>query len=199
MNKKKLLLILCISVLFVAATKYGDIFVSNELLVTNNATIGNGTQTAYINGSDGRFTGLINVPHAELYNITPGGYSVTISAINTFFPITNVAANELKHFTANSNGIQANKSGYYKLDYSVSFGGGAGSTYYVSATINGVEHTPCRLYRKLGTGGDVGNAGSTCIFYLSEGDNLSGVIADNDNPAQNAVIWAVNANVVQIG
>lgn len=198
MKTKNYFLLIPLLLFFVAAIKYGDVFVANQALFTQNVTIGNGTTTAYING-DGRFTGLINVPHAELYNITPNGYSITISAINTLYNFTNLATNELKHFTANDNGIQANKSGYYKLDYSVSFGGGAGSTYYVSATINNVEHTPCRLYRKLGTGGDVGNAGSTCIFYLNAGDNLSGVIADYDLPAQNAVIWAVNVNVVQIG
>lgn len=199
MNKKTILLMLCISVLFIAATKYGDIFVSNELLVTRNATIGNGTQTAYINGSDGRFTGLIKIPYAELYNITPGGYTVTVNGINNFYPITNLAIDEIYEFIPINNGVQANKTGLYKLDYSASFGGGAGGTYYLSIKINSDEHEPCRLYRKLGSGGDVGNAGSTCVFTLNKGDNITYVAADYDTPAQNIVVWSVNANVVQIG
>ena len=199
MNKYYVGIALVIAILSIAATEYANVFITDEALIYNNATIGNGTTTAYINGSDGRYTGLIKVPFVEVYNVTAAGYTVTIAGLNTYYPIINLGVNEINHFIVNSTGIIANKTGFYKLDYSLSFSGSASSTHTTSASINGIEHSPCRSVRKLGTAGDVGNTGGTCILFLNKGDALNGVINDISAPAQNINVYTVNANLIQIG
>lgn len=144
-------------------------------------------------------TSYISVPYAEVYNVTLNGYTLSIPSLNTWYNFTGLLEGEMFGFTLESNGINATYEGVYKVDYAVSFSGSGGSTHAIGLLINGVEHTPCRIYRKLGTAGDVGNAGGTCIITLDENDIVSGAVQDVSSPAQNINVWSMNANIIRIG
>jgi len=152
-------------------------------------------------GADGLFnvteTTLVDVPHSEVYNVTPNGYTLTISSLNDWYNFTGLLSGEMLGFTLGGDGLTAEFSGVYKMDYAVSFSGSGGSTHSVSALINDVEHTPCRAYRKLGTAGDVGNMGGTCLMSLNAGDVIRGVVNDISSPAQDIQVWSMNANLVR--
>ena len=140
-----------------------------------------------------------NIPHAEVYNFTQGGSELIIDNVNTWYGFTDLEIGEELGFAINNEGFTPYTEGIYKVDYAVSFSGSGGSTHAISLLINGIEHPSCRIYRKLGTAGDVGNAGGTCLITLQAGDIVTGAVMDVSPPAQNVDIWSVNANLVRIG
>lgn len=145
---------------------------------------------------------IINFPtdsYIEVFNVTENGYTISLPVLNQWYNFTGLQPGESQNFILSSNGIVVVKEGIYKIDYSVSFGGTGGSTHAIGTAINNIEHTPCTIFRKLGTAGDVGNAGGTCIFTAYKGDVISGIIKDINAPSTDVTIWSMNANIERIG
>ena len=91
------------------------------------------------------------------------------------------------------------KPGHYKVDYSISFSGGANSEFGGSIGINGLETNSTHSHRKIGTGGDVGNMGATgLLLNLSTNDNISVMIRDEASPTSNPAILAANIVLIRI-
>ena len=113
----------------------------------------------------------------------------------------NVTGWEMGHtrgFTAITDGLIVEKAGTYKCDLSISFSGGVGGAYGGNLGIGGIRDEHCYLIRKLGTGGDVGNAGFTCINDFNAGDVLTILMHSKDDPTKDAYIHVANFNCVDV-
>jgi len=76
--------------------------------------------------------------------------------------------------------ITVGTAGKYLVDFDVSFSGTGGATMKFHLRVNDGEQAKAALVRKLGVGGDVGNAGFACIMSLSANDVLT-VYVETDN------------------
>lgn len=99
-------------------------------------------------------------------------------------------------------GVSDNKSmilydGVYSFNYHMSFGGGATVEYHMSIGVNGIEKDECHGARVIGTGGDVGNMGGSCLLYLSAGDVVT-VMVENEDNTQDITISDLSVNMVLI-
>lgn len=66
--------------------------------------------------------------------------------------------------------IDTKGSGMYMITADMSYGGTGNAITQAHIFVNGVIKNECGLERKLGAGGDVGNAGLSCIIDLNVGD-----------------------------
>ena len=147
---------------------------------------------------DGNILG--NQIYGEMYflnEVTPT--TITIADANTYYQITSLLAGKLNGFTVTDSNLTAKVAGTYKLDYHVSFSGGSGNVFELTAGINHEEQTNCEGLRKIGTGGDVGNMGGTCFITVNVGDDVTILIEDETTPTTNARIYSTNINLVRIG
>lgn len=75
--------------------------------------------------------------------------------------------------------LNITQKGIYKWDTSFSFMGTANHEYDLAVGINGIPGIYSHAHRKIGTGNDVGNAGSTGLLDLQKGDIITLMIEDH--------------------
>lgn len=140
-------------------------------------------------------------PHPNIYAAgsfySEAGYTFTIDTAGQYYNLTlfdNVMSQGLN--------VQDNKSvviydGVYSIQYHMSFGGGPTIEYHMSIGVNGLEKEECHGARVIGTGGDVGNMGGTCLLSLEAGDVVTLMVENEDNN-QDILIKDVSVNMVLI-
>lgn len=132
------------------------------------------------------------------YKTNTTGVAIGIPLILTAYNISFNQSNYTSNF--NYNGLYATvlKTGFYKMDYSLSFSGGGSSEYEAGVLVNNKEKESCSSFRKLGASGDVGNTGGTCILSINQSDDISLYIADEEAPAQNIFVKSANLVMMEI-
>lgn len=140
-------------------------------------------------------------PHPNIYAAgsfySETGYTFPIAASGTYYNLTlfdNVLYQGLD--------VQDNKSvviydGVYSIQYHMSFSGGPTIEYHMAIGVNGEEKTECHGARVIGTGGDVGNMGGTCLLSLVNGDVVT-VMVENEDNTQDITIKDLSVNMVLI-
>ena len=140
----------------------------------------------------------LKVPFGEMYIHDDAGGNVTISNTSYYFTVDGMTAGFLNRFSFAANALTALDSGLYRTNYAVSFGGGSSDLYEIAIKVNDVVQNNCELHRKLGTGGDAGSAGGSCLLNLTAGNTITMGISDNDATAD-AEIFTANVNMIRIG
>ena len=101
-------------------------------------------------------------------------------------------------FTFNADGGVMGIAGLYKVDGSYSFSGTPNNEYHIRIAKNDVGLDNCHAERRLGAGGDVGNAGITCFVKITSTDYLNAQV-ENVDSAGNPTIHNINFNMLRIG
>lgn len=105
------------------------------------------------------------------FPIVIGTANVTVQIQNfTEMLSNNVDVDETRQW------LNVNTAGVYQIVWAFSFSSATGGNreYQITPYLNNI--TPmdeCEAHRKLGAGGDVGSSAGTCLFNLSEEDNVS--------------------------
>lgn len=125
------------------------------------------------------------------------GYTFNISAAGEYYNLT-----IFDQAISQGLDVQDNKSvvihdGVYALQYHMSFGGGPSIEYHMAIGVNGEEKQECHGARVIGSGGDVGNMGGTCLLYLVNGDVVT-VMVENEDNNQDILIKDISVNMVLI-
>ena len=171
--------------------------INNEvaLQAANNATQANAL-SGKLNITGPTF---VNLPYGSMWAYNTTNITVVIGAQNVYVNITNFTSLYNYGFVFNSNNtLQANFSGIYKIDYSVSIIGLPGADYGLTAGINGINQN--NTYSHVNTTSDaIFNAGAAGILSLNVGDNVTLMITDEEGTVQNAQIRAANVAIVRIG
>ena len=124
--------------------------------------------------------------------------TVAITDNTRHFPITGMNNSLAKEVTSNTTHFTIKHTGTYRIGASVSFGGNANQEYQMSILRNATSLTYCEAHRKMGTGGDVGNAGINCLYNLVQGDKLAIGIQDETLPVASASVYSVHFNIERI-
>lgn len=102
-------------------------------------------------------------------------------------------------YTEACNCLIAQVSGKYKVDYSISAGNdGNNEEYEFFITINDTVQSNTDAHRKIGSSGDVGNAGGSGFIDLQVGDRINLQVVDRDN-TDDLEVHAANVNILRIG
>lgn len=109
----------------------------------------------------------------QLYN--DGDSTLSIPATGTYYTykkwVTDISENTT--LTDSTITVAATGNGYYAINGSFSFTHSANLVVvHFSLFINDVEFTEFECQRQIGTGGDVGNAGTNAILWLDDSDVL---------------------------
>jgi len=136
--------------------------------------------------------------YAEMYidDANPDTISITSG---TPAEGTDWTAGELSNFTYSAGRLTytGTETAKFLVNSSISF-----SFSTVSSVVecwvykNGTEVTKSEMHRKIGTGGDVGNGGQTCILELATNDYIE-VFFDADNSGD-VIIQNANVNLIKI-
>ena len=137
------------------------------------------------------------------HNDSASGNPTIISSQDVWYNITGFnqtgdSGQSLNGFSYSQHKLTCNIAGLYKIDYSISFGGGLNDEYKTAVGVNGIKQGNTETHRKLGAGGDVGNTGSSGFVSLSVDDEITLMIL-NDDATANADVHSANINLVRIG
>lgn len=142
--------------------------------------------------------------HGEMYaDYEKNPRTIAILDTNVYYPIDGFQKGELSNFVFYSDeNLSPLIAGRYSVNYSISFGGVENKTFGVVVGVNGsvnggVKHE-CYLQRKLGSTGDVGNAGGTCFLNLNKDDNVGLFVESENVPPGNMSLIFANLNLVRI-
>lgn len=100
---------------------------------------------------------------------------------------------------AASGEITADVAGKFSVDGSFSFSAANNKTFFISLFIDGVEQESVHLTRKIGTAGDVGNAGFSGIVSLAAGQVLDVRARHDDTSPVNITMQYMNLNLTKVG
>jgi len=151
---------------------------------------------------DGLLTELTDADmiYGEMWNFTTGGWTFEIGSTGIYYNVSNFTAGNMNGFTFDASNLTTQFAGTYRIDWSVSFSGQAGSLYGWLVSKNGDQNSARECYSRRDTSGtQVGNVGGTCILDLVVGDNLVLQVEDEDGTPQNVVIYNMNVNAMKIG
>ena len=157
--------------------------------------------------NDGQIAGVViektptNSTYGEMFMRNEAGLTIPIGAINTYYNITDFQAGDLNNVLFNGNEtLTIQKEGIYSVDYSISFAGGGSDLYGVTLAVNSKVQNDTYIHRKLGSSGDVGNAGGTGIIHLNIGDKINLWIEDESSsgPGSAASIHMANVKIIKI-
>jgi len=137
--------------------------------------------------------------YGEIY-AHEGSATQELTTTGTYYQITQFTAN------GDSNGVTADHTGddltilyggTYLVTVSISFNGTANSTYHCSIHVDGVEQEDLELDRRLGAGGDTGNAGITGLLVLAS-DEVVDLRCEGDSNGDDIAVTSVNLSVMSI-
>lgn len=177
---------------------------SNAFGMTSQAINSNGGDWEIAGAGDLLFTGSGGgLTYGEIYEID-NTTATTISTQNTWYQITIFGNNGVSNNTTpdhTNDHITVGTTGVYRVDYSASFSGTGGKTYELEVKKNNgaTSFTNTRVQRKLGTTGDVGNAGGTGLLSLTANDTVELWIRCIDVVTGNATMSEGNLNLIKIG
>ena len=115
----------------------------------------------------------------SMYEYNNTGTAITIGTAGNFVGWVSATAGDLdsngiitfeSNATADRLVVGIGGAGLYHIEASVSWSGSASSEVDAVIHLNGSPRNDLRLRRKLGVGGDVGNAGLGTTIELAEGD-----------------------------
>ena len=150
-----------------------------------------------INQTNGNLTG--NLIYGEMWNHSDTGFIVDLVTIMVYANVTNLTDGSNNGFTLSNSKLISQVEGTYHIDYTMSFSGSANSEIGFAVGIGGQEQHQTHSHRKIGTGGDIGNAGGTGIITVNVGDEITLMARDEANPVQDIIVVAANLNLWRIG
>jgi len=153
------------------------------------------------------FTGNVtsNAYYAEIWFHSSAGETTTISTQNEYVNLTgfntsSIAGQKLNGFSWNNDteDLTVNVAGHYEITYDVSAGNsGVNNEMQFTIQVNGINQSNSVSYRKIGTGGDVGNSGDTSYIDLAVNDIVELVVRNND-ATTDLISYAVGVNIMRI-
>jgi len=111
--------------------------------------------------------------YAEIYvstSTSQAGLSGTPTTLTTFD--ANGVSNDSTPDQAN-NRITVGSSGNYKVSFNIAYSGNNNATYTFQVNVDGVPQTNGVVFRKMGTGGDIGSCGLNCLLSLTAGEQVT--------------------------
>ena len=137
---------------------------------------------------------------------TGGSTIIDVAAAGTYYPWVSATSGNVSgagyvtftNGTPDSLTIGANGAGVYLVNVALSYSGTANSTAICRVYQEGVAKTNCLLKRKLGTGGDVGNTGLTCLLPLVANDDIS-LYCTADGNGDDVTVNEANLTIARIG
>lgn len=139
--------------------------------------------------------------YAEGHFLNSSGYTISLPAAETYTNFTEFHIEKGKAISLTTGKATIIETGYYKIDFGLSFSGGANNKYGFGIAVNNVDPEDigtCYAQRSTGSTG-VGNAGTTCILYLNKGDYLNFQIEDEAIPKSDPVIYILTIDLLKIG
>jgi len=135
--------------------------------------------------------------YVAAYQHNETGHLLVIDETDTYYNFTGWNVTHQVGFSSNGADALILYDGDYKIDYSISFSGGANTEYHLTIFVNDDEKYECHFARKIGTGGDVGNGGATCILSLVSGDVITTRIENVDNK-NDINVYDANVNIMRV-
>jgi cytoskeletal protein CcmA (bactofilin family) len=160
----------------------GGVAMDSDLNVSNHLDV------------DGNITGTIY--YAQGWGQHAG--EVQINASDVYFNFTSFNETIMNGFDIVDGALTIIDSGMYKVDGTWSFSGTPNNEYHIAVAVNNEVKPECHAQRVIGSGGDVGDAGTTCLLRLSAGDYLNTQI-ENEDSTGNPDIHDINFNIIWIG
>jgi len=151
---------------------------------------------------DGLLTELTDADmiYGEMWNFTSGGWTFEIETTGLYYNVSNFTVGNMNGMGFDASNLTVQVDGIYKIDWSVSFSGQAGSLYGWGVSKNSDIETSRNCYSRRDTAAtQVGSIGGSCILDLVAGDNLVLQVEDEDATPQNVVIYNMNVNALRIG
>lgn len=150
-------------------------------------------------------TQMQNVPETNFKPYYAEGYyhnytnpqTITISVSDTYYNITNMNEGNYYGLVFHSDGLNITKTALYDLDVSASFTGGNSGLYEFELFVNNNGNPDCVFFRTTTTT-NLGNAGTSCLLNLTQGDHLVMKVKDINPPAQNINLYNYNFKIVEV-
>lgn len=156
-------------------------------------------------------TGLLTIAATTSYTIpsgsTYGGIyeaggstAITITTSGTYYQWTSSTAGLSSGMTvsAATDDVTVDVAGTFRLAVSCSFSGTANSTVTMAIFEEGVDQTNCHAKRKLSAGGDVGNAGLSCLVTSVANDSYT-LRFTSDSNGNSVTPSDCNLNATRVG
>jgi len=133
--------------------------------------------------------------------------SVVLTTQNQYYPWISVDSSHVDtpyvSFTADAvNGdyleIMSEGDGHYRLSFAGAFSGSASQTYAGAIFVDAVE-TGIKIFRAIGTGGDVGAAGSLGILELTVGQKIRFKFKCTTAASKTCAIYVMHVLIERIG
>lgn len=140
--------------------------------------------------------------YVNIWNFTDGGYTLAIASSGVYYPFLNFALDGSNGFSFNATTKRINVqfSGNYQAIFTTSISCGINGIYGIGLSKNNASPEGTRCYTHVdspGTGHD--SEMFSCIIDLKRGDNVSVVIDDEQNPAQNCNVVQQSFSMVRVG
>jgi len=130
---------------------------------------------------------------------TDSAQVVNLAVAATYYQITGMTADININTSIASSRITVLKAGYYLVQCTSSFTHVTNNTViHHSLFVDGVEDTRLEFERKIGAGGDVGNAGGSVIIFLDANQVLD-IRAKSVSNTGNLTTNHFNFNVMLVG
>lgn len=178
----------------------GEIFVNPQINPANGVSLHSLGIVDDLNVTgDVTIAGDLTYPkyYGEMY-IYDNAVATSFTSANIYYNITQgITQGLLDGFTYSSGILTVPKTGVYRCGSSISFSGTASNEYHSAIGVNGIRSTKCHNSRVIGTGGDVGNVGVSCLLSLTNGDEIT-IMVENIDTASDPTIKDANLNCILI-
>ena len=178
----------------------GTTTLAERMVIKSNGYVGINTTTPSSELTvNGDITG--NVYYGEMWMM--GNSTSTAIANSGIYYVIGISgevmnSGSLNGFTHSGATSTVINDGVYKVEASISASGGNAKQYHYQFLTNGAENDNCHIARKMGAGGDIGNASINCIMDLDAGDEIT-VAVENQSDATDITIEDLNVNFQYIG
>lgn len=136
--------------------------------------------------------------YGSMFSVNESGRTLSLPATDVYVNVTGMNGSFVNGVTFSEPYLNVNAPGLYKIDWSVSFSGGASNLYGIAVGKNGERQLPCYTHRTTSSVG-LGNTGASCILNLTVNDKITIVIADEASPTNDPSIFMANLAMIRVG
>lgn len=142
-----------------------------------------------------------SVEYGEIFIYNESGFVVDLTDPEVYVNVTGFSMGDFRGVKMfDGAGFIISEPGFYQIDGTISFSGGAGGDYGLIVAKNFDINSSRNCYvRRSTSGGAIGNVGISCIDYYASEDVITFMMDDEGDPVFDPSIYMANVNIHYLG